>query len=297
MRLENAWESWAIDLRSRNLSYRTLETYKLAVDQLGDWMKQRGHSLDVTQITSRDLREFIGRMLDTRSATTANQRYRSLRGLFKFLLAEGEIETDPLDKVTRPKIAEKQIEVVSEPQLKALLDTCDPFDFRGRRDTAIIMLMWDTGLRISELTGLKVEDVSLALEVCWVDGKSGPRQVPFTIITTRAIDRYLRIRSKQRSAHLSDLWLTSRGGGKTRTLVMTRSGVAQMLRRRSEQASTGHLHAHMFRHAAADRFLSAGMDEGSVMELLGWSDRSQLDRYGRSVRHRRAIDSYRKLIH
>jgi site-specific recombinase XerD len=62
MRLDNAHESWNIDLRSRNISARTRETYGLAVAQLIDWLKQRGHSLDVADITSNDIRLFIGHM-------------------------------------------------------------------------------------------------------------------------------------------------------------------------------------------------------------------------------------------
>ena len=280
-----------IDLRSRNLSPRTSETYSLAVVQLTDFLKQQGHSLDVSEVTTTDLRDFIGHMLATRSDATAHQRYRSLSSFFGWLLVEEEITIDPMVRVTRPKVKEKPIEVVTTRQYEALLKTCDA-SFLGRRDEAIIRVLWDCGLRISELTGLRVEDVSLDLDLAWVEGKTGERKAPFTIATARSLDRWLRLRAKHRNAHLSALWLSDRGKGKS----LTKSGVHRMLDRRSQQAHIGHVHAHQFRHSAAHRFLAAGLSEGSLMELLGWSDRSMLDRYGRSVRHVRAIDDYRKLI-
>lgn len=74
MNLDNSLSSWMIDLRSRNLAPRTLETYSLAVVQLRDFLKQRDHSLNVAEITTYELRDFIGHALDIRSDATANQR-------------------------------------------------------------------------------------------------------------------------------------------------------------------------------------------------------------------------------
>ncbi len=263
----------------------------MAVTQLGDFLKQRGHSLDVAEITTDDIRGFIGHMLATRSPATANQRYRSINVLFKWLADEGEIESNPMVRVSRPKAVPPLIEVITERNLRLLLDTCDS-GFLGRRDSAIISILWDTGLRVSELTGLRVEDVSLDLEICWVDGKSGPRQAPFTMTTTRAVDRYLRLRNRHRNGHRSALWLSDRGRGSE----LTKSGVGRMLARRSEIAGIPRINPHMFRHSCADRLLSAGLSEGSLMEIMGWSDRTMLDRYGRSARGRRAFDDYRRLI-
>lgn len=245
----------------------------------------------VSEITSEDIRGFIGHVLDTRADATARQRYSSLAVLFKWLLAEGEIEADPMSKVTRPKADPPRVEIVTDRQFKLLLDTCDT-TFLGRRDEAILWIFYDTGMRVSELCGLSTDDVSLDLEVCWVDGKTGEREAPFTPSTTHAIDRYLRLRNKHKNSRLSNMWLSDRGRG----VVLTKSGVYRLVSKRAKIAKIGHIHPHMFRHTAADRFLSAGMSEGSVMEVMGWTDRTMIDRYGKSVRRRRAIDDYRKLV-
>ncbi len=291
MKLDSALTSWLIDLRSRNIAPRTRETYTLAVTQLIDWLKQSDHSLDITEVTTADIRLFIGHMLDTRSAATAKQRYASLSVLFKWLVAEGEIESNPMSKVTKPKVVEKPVPVISERAFDLVLDTCDS-SFLGRRDEAILRLTWDTGVRVSELIGIRVKDMSLDRGVVWVDGKTGERQVPFSLATTRALDRYIRIRSKHRNASDPHLWLSDRGRG----VFLTRSGAYRMVSRRSDIAKVGHQHPHVFRHTMAHRLLAAGMTEGSVLEIGGWTDRKMLDRYGKSARSQRAIEDFRRLF-
>jgi integrase len=152
-------------------------------------------------------------------------------------------------------------------------------------------------MRLGELAGLRADDVSLDLEMVWVDGKSGMRRAPYTMGTARSLDRYLRARTKHRFARSPWLWIGERET-KAGEMRLTKTGIYQMLARRSEKLGIGHINPHMFRHSAADRFITAGVQEGEVMELLGWSrgSRSMLDRYGKSVASRRAIDTYRRLI-
>lgn len=229
MKLDAALTSWMIDLRSRNISPRTQETYSLAVNQLRDWLKQSNHSLEVTAISTNDIRLFIGHMLDTRSPATAQQRYRSLRVLFRWLLNEEEIAIDPMEKVAKPKVEE--VPVISERAFGLVLETCDS-TFLGRRDEAMLRLVWDSGIRVSELVGIRVEDVNVDRGVVWVDGKTGERLVPFSLATTRALDRYIRFRAKHRNADHPRLWLSDRGRG----VALTRSGVYRMVARRSDFA-------------------------------------------------------------
>jgi integrase/recombinase XerC len=292
MRLEHAVGSWMIELKAANRAPRTIETYTLATDQLGDWLKQSGHSMEVTGITTTDVRGFIGHMLDTRSAATAKQRYGSLSVFFNWLLTEGEIETNPMAKVSRPKVVEDPVQVIRTDDFEAIVATCDQ-SFLGRRDRAVLMLLWDTGLRVGELIGLRVSDVHFGEDpTVIVDGKTGIREAPFTAKTAAALDGWIRWRRRHRNADLRWLWLSERGRGEH----LTKSGVHRLLERHAAEAGIGHVFPHQFRHSCADRLLSAGVPEGSVMEIMGWSSRDMLDRYGRSVRHRRAIADYRKYV-
>jgi len=164
------------------------------------------------------------------------------------LIEEGEIEINPMIGVKPPKVPERPIPVVSQRQFDILIEDCDG-SFLGRRDEAIVRLLWDCGLTVSELVGLKVDDISLSEDVAWVMGKGEKeRRAPFTVSTARALDRYIRIRGKHPHFILPDLWLGERG-------PILKSGIEQMLRRRSQRLGIGHISPHQFRHGAADRFL------------------------------------------
>lgn len=291
MRLDQALDSWTIDLRASAKRPRTIEVYHLAVLQLSDYLKNRGHSLDVEEITRGDIRSFIGHVLDTRSAATAKQRHGSLSVFFGWLLGEAEIESNPMLGLSPPRVVEKPIPVLSQRHFDLLVGDCDT-SFVGKRDEAIIRGLWDSGMRVSELIGLGEVDVNLGEQFVWVQGKGGKlRRSPFTIATAYSLDRYLRSRQKHRLAHLPELFIGERG-------ALTRNGIAQMLYRRSDRIGLGRVGPHMFRHSLADRWLSAGGDEGGLMSVMGWSkgSRAMLDRYGSSVAAERAIGTYRRLF-
>lgn len=76
----------------------------MAVAQLIDYLKDQSHTLEVTEITTTEIRSFIGHILSTRSDATAQQRYRSVNVLFRWLLAEGELEADPMERILKPKV-------------------------------------------------------------------------------------------------------------------------------------------------------------------------------------------------
>ena len=138
-----ALDSWRHQLRGGNKTPRTIETYLLAGEQLLDFLKNRSHSMDVTEIRREDIRAFIGHVLDTRSAGTAKQRHSSLSVFFKWLDAEGEIEANPMHGVSAPNVVEKPIPVITQGHFDLLLKTCDS-TFVGRRDEALMRLLWAT---------------------------------------------------------------------------------------------------------------------------------------------------------
>jgi site-specific recombinase XerD len=290
MDIDLALRSWVLDLRAEKKSPRTIETYSLAVTQLDDWLVSNGRQVDVTKVTKADIREFIGHMLDTRSDATARQRFGSLSVFFTWLTDEEEIEENPMTRLRAPKVEEKPIEVVSEKHFQILVDSCDA-SLTGRRDAAILWLLWDTGMRLGEISTIRMEDVSWEMDYITVSGKTGIRNVPFTIETARTLNRYMRFRDKSRFSDSEMLWLGERG-------PLTYRGISQMLTRKCEQLDLPHINPHRFRHTATDRLLSLGLNEGDTMTIMGWSpgSRSMLHRYGASQSQRRAFEAYRKVV-
>jgi site-specific recombinase XerC len=142
---------------------------------------------DVDLITTEDIRRFLDSHLTNNSDATAKQRHGSLSVFLGWLISEGEIEANPMSRVKAPKVEEKPIEVVTDRLFRQYLDTCDN-SFKGRRDFAILWLLWDTGLRLGEVTGIGVSDIQWREERVYVEGKSGFRTVPYT---AEALRRWL----------------------------------------------------------------------------------------------------------
>ena len=221
---------------------------------------------------------------------------RRVRHFCRWLQSEGEADQDATADIRTPAPGDPETPVLSDADLRALLSTCAGTDFTARRDTAIIMLFLDGGLRLSELAGLQVADVDLRDRIVFVAGKasrrSGPRHraVPLGVKAARALDRYLRERRRHPYADTPRLWLGSRGRP-----TLDADGAKAMQRRRGADAGITDLHPHTFRHTWAHAFRAAGGNEGDLMLLGGWRSRAMLDRYGKAAAADRAADAYRRL--
>ena len=216
-------------------------------------------------------------------------RFRALQSFFKWLDLEGEITDSPMSRMKPPRVPVEPPAVLSESDLKRLLKVCEGSDFPARRDSAIVRLFLDTGMRRAELAGLTVDDIDLDNRAAFVMGKNRkPRACPFGRRTALALDRYIRTRSHHRESHRPELWLGHAG-------PMTPNGIYQVIRDRAEQAGLGHIKPHQFRHSFAHAWLANGGGESDLMRLTGWQSRSMLQRYGASAADERARAAYQNL--
>lgn len=282
--------SWMRGLRADGKSPKTLESYALSVRQFTAWCLDDGRPAAPADLDRADVQEFIAHIIDTRSSGTAGVRYRSLKQWFDWLVAEDEAD-NVMAGMKHPKLDEKVPQVITDDNLRALLDVTKGRGFKDRRDHALLRVLIDTGMRRGELSALSLGDVDLdggLLLVSRSKTKRG-RLVPVGTKSIASLDRYLRSRATHRYSSSDRVWLGHLG-------PLSGEGIRQMVKTRCVEAGIGHVHVHQFRHTAAHRWLIAGGQEQDLARIAGWTPGSaMLSRYGASAAAERAKEAHRRL--
>ena len=176
------------------------------------YLTSKGMPTVVHSIRREHVESYVADMVGTVSPATVAKHYRSLQQLWRWLVDDGEITDSPRARMRPPAVPEQPVPVLTEEGLSALLKACAGNTFENRRDTAIIRLLADTGIRAAELMGLGIEDLDADHDVAKVLGKGRrERSVPYGAKTSDALRRYLRARARHPQAALPALWLGRKG--------------------------------------------------------------------------------------
>lgn len=290
--LSEAVAMWERSLRAANRAPKTVDSYMYAMSRVTDIL---GSELPIKNVT-RSAIESVVADLQSRGWKPASVSavWRPLRTFLGWAVEHPDVpvETSPINGMKAPAVPVEPAAFPTADELRKVLATTitrSRFAFRARRDEAIIRLFASTGLRLAELSGLKLDNLDLqtGYPTATVLGKGRKiRTVPLDEATAAAIRRYLKEERPRSpfSGASEAVWLAPRG-------PMTESGVAQMIRDRG--ASVGvDLHPHALRHFAIDSMLRV-MSEGDVMRVSGHTTRSMLDRYGAALAAERADAAFR----
>ncbi|MFQ5924497.1 MAG: tyrosine-type recombinase/integrase [Dehalococcoidia bacterium] len=265
-------------------SPKTIQMVAESVGRLERFLRSEGLTTDVSEIGPGEIRAFILHLQRKRcfshhpfakcqerglSRHTVNCYLRSIRAFWSWLISEGIVEQTPFVRVKVPKAPRKVIPTFSDSQIRALLDAIDNATPEGFRDYVIILALLDTALRVTELTGLRLDNLWLEEGVLKVMGKGGrERLVPIGKGVQRLLWRYIYIfRPELANPNRDFVFLTADGRPITRNRIQKRMALY------GERAGLKGVRCspHTLRHTAAVSFLRNGGDVFSLQRLLGHS--------------------------
>ena len=266
------------------LAKASLSSYRSDLVHLSNWLNEQKLA-SLCEVDALTLMNFIAVLSRTLRASSQARYISTFRRFYRHLLARGRISADPTLRIAMPIKPSRLPMVLSEAQVEELLAAPQTNTTLGQRDRAMLETLYATGLRVSELVGLKVHEVSFDMGVVRVFGKgSKERLVPLGEVAIDWMRSYL---AEARPALLNrrqsnDLFVTARGA------AMTRQAFWQMIKRYAERAGMdpGRLSPHVMRHAFATHLLNHGADLRVVQLLLGHSDISTTQIYTHIARER-----------
>jgi integrase/recombinase XerD len=264
------------------LSRNTLAAYRRDLTLYAQWLGKRGLQLPAT--SEADLHGYFAFRHAGSKPTSANRRLTVFKRYFRWALRERLIDADPTLRLQSARQPLRVPKTLTEAQVEALLEAPDVDTPLGLRDRTMLELMYASGLRVSELVGLKTYNVGMNEGVLRVLGKgSKERLVPFGQVARDWIERFL---AEARAAILAgqqseDLFVTGRGQGMTRAMFWV------IVKKHARTAGiTAPLSPHTLRHAFATHLLNHGADLRAVQMLLGHADISTTTIYTHVARER-----------
>ena len=253
----------------RGYSNYTVLNYMNDIAEFCDYLKAKKFN-GITRVTVNIARYYLMELNKLYKPTSVSRKLSSLRGMYRFFIAERFVEVNVFNEVSAPKhdkVLPKQLYV---DEIEAMFDSIDCKDAIGIRNYCILELLYDTGIRVSELVSLKLTDINFRSDFLTIFGKGKKeRSVPFIRALKSAIRDYVEfsrpiLLMKAKGEQTDILLLNSRGG------PLTDRGVRVILDEiTSKTAENIKVHPHMIRHSFATHLLNGGADLRSVQSLLG----------------------------
>jgi integrase/recombinase XerD len=281
MQLITAIEEYLASLRSeRGLSRNTVTAYARDLQQYAEFLAEQGE-METSAITPAGVKAFVAAIAATGvAASTVARKVAAVRGLHRFLVAEGLAAHDPAAQVDSPKLPSSLPKALTVDQIERLLEGPDPSTPLGLRDRALLEFMYASGARVAETVDLQLVDIDLIERSALVTGKGAKQRiVPLGRLAVEALERYLPVRLELKRGGDDPGWvfLNVRGG------KLSRQGVFLIVRRSAVAAGleTDEVSPHVLRHSAATHMVEGGADLRTVQEILGHASISTTQIYTR----------------
>ncbi len=259
----------------KKLSKNTLESYKRDLKQFREYLEE--HGIHYNRVKEEDVQNYIQELQDKgKKPSSISRCIASIRSFFQFILKNKKIKVDPTANIQSPKIEKRTPNVLTSKEVELLLKQPDTVDLKGVRDKAMLEFAYATGMRVTEIISLNIDDVNL--EEAYVICKNGNKQriIPLGSMSLKALKAYIEeargvlIKSEDEKA----LFVNINGGR------LTRQGFWKIIKYYKEQAHiTKDITPHVLRHSFATHLLQNGADLKAIQTMLGHSDISSTQVY------------------
>ncbi|WP_242856563.1 tyrosine-type recombinase/integrase [Butyrivibrio sp. AE2032] len=264
----------------KNTSENTVLSYKRDLMRMMAFMEERGIR-DVRDITEDRLLDYAASLREEQFAPSSITRHNtSIKAFFRYMLENGNIEENPAEKLKSPKIEKTEPRVLSTVEIENLLSQRFTDDAKGKRDKAILELMYATGLKTSEMISLKLSNIDLSIGCIRLKGtaKNGKdRLIPYGKKAKEALSAYLLDARAQLLDGAEDdetVFLNCSG------VPMSRQGLWKLIKTYVKKAGVkSDITPFTLRHSFAVHLVDNGADVSSVQELMGYSDSNTISRY------------------
>lgn len=274
--------------QERRLADNTVKAYGSDLRALEAYLQAQGLPLQPEALTTDLLRGYVAEIYAATSARTRARKLSCMRGFFSYLLRQGAVKRNVAEELLSPKLSKGLPRAVQADEVFRLLEAQIGDDPLGRRDLAMLELLYGAGLRAAELVGVDLNDLDLTGRSLRVVGKGDKeRTVLFGRKAEGALARWLELRGQLGpSADAGDALFLNRTGGR-----LSARGLRRRLHRRVLEVGLGRrVTPHMLRHSFATHLLDGGADLRSIQELLGHASLSTTERYTAvSVEHLREV--------
>ena len=299
--LESLVQGYILNCKCENKSPATIDTYHRFLKCFLWYCRACCYPDSPNKITPNNIRQFLLYLasesnrwgIDNPSSrspacqATVNHYYRVLCTFFNWLKDEDLITENPVSRIKTPKIESKVVKALSPKEAEALLNQCSSKTCLSVRNRAVLMMLLDTGIRVSEISNLQVSDIDLKTGSFLVRrGKGGKqRVVRIGVKAQKALWRYLTGYKHGESEYL----FLNRSGGR-----LNDNAIKRMVRQLGKKANIENVHVHRLRHTFAISFLRAGGDVFSLKYLMGHSTLYMTQRYLKSLSAEDAIKAHKR---
>lgn len=273
----------------KQASENTISSYLRDVRQFLGEIAEQG--LTVEEVALRDVERYVHTLMSKgKSPATVTRSVASIKSFYNCLIIRGRADKNPAKGITAVRVERKLPEILTGKEVELLLEQPERTDLKGYRDSAMLELLYATGIRVSELIALDVDDLNLPAGMLKCYGKGKERLIPLYKTAVRVLDEYIRtVRPRLVDSPEETALFVNMNGGR-----MSRQGFWKLIKHYQEKAGIKKdITPHTLRHSFAAHLLENGADLHAIQEMLGHADISSTQIYSRLL-NQRIKDVYHK---